>query len=1136
LKLPFSDYIKAHHITRAGLVMAGAGVAVVFFLVGAVVRLLVGPVSLGPFNSALSSAIQEALPGIAIQYDQPAVEWSREEGRVNLVILGVKMFDANGRVVAEAPKVDVDLAAAPLLELKTVVQRITLVGVQLTLVHMQDGSIRLGAEKDRAGGDVISRLNDIITAKSSSTSSLKSFAVRDANLTLMDEVTGLNISAPRANLSVETSGKNLRTLLDADIAISGSRSHINADLLIPPGSGDTMGTASMTGLDLRALAANSKNFAVAKDLALVANFSSNFVMAANGTFRRANFDMRASGSIPVVGLKSGSLRVKSLEAKGRYDGATQTAFVENAVLDADRTSGHLKGKMQFVYDADGVLQKIDSDFAADRITLNMPGVFASVTTLKSGQFKASFAPGSRDLIVEKFTLSDGPFIFNASGKITAPPELAPAIALRGTLQALPVRDFLRYWPMVWAAGSREWIDANVASGLIGPLNFETQIPEGALDADVLPDNAIHLTFPLSGAQITYVKGLTPMTEVRGTAVMTGDTFGAQIEGARIGPLAVTQGRFDIRQMHVPGTAGVVTARVEGGLPDVLRLIDMKPLGYPTRFGIDPAKTTGTAAVDLNVKVPMLRNLTVDDVGIGVRANVAGLSVSLGGSVHLTDGNILFAISNDNLRATGTGAIAGSRLNLDWTEDFRTQDPITTRVRAIGALGDDARKVLGFGLDDIVTGPASVDATITGNRGSLRAVDMSLNVSQTHIGLDMLGVEKPVGTAMTANANVVFAPGNLIQSTTFRLTGPNGGSAGNAGFDREGKLSTLAFSALRIGATDIALNMVRNNGVTDVIIRGRQLDGTRMAARGSNESSAAKADPVAATAGRVEEPSFKGPFHVNARVDRLMMREGMAIAPFALDVSGIDNRPSSFSLSGSPSRNASLTGVLMQTPQGRRITVSTTDAASLIKGLIGFSSLRGGNLDLTVNLPGPATDATPRDAKTPDYTGTLYMKDFRVMDQPALARLFAATSFVGFGNLLQGEGIAVDQMNIPISSKNGVISIDGARATGPAIGATADGYVDRPKNMIALKGSLVPAYGINGILNNVPIIGDILGGKKGEGIIAFTYNATGNADQPVISVNPLSALAPGFLRQLFQGSMPKAADAPSNAPAQAPATP
>ena len=49
------------------------------------------------------------------------------------------------------------------------------------------------------------------------------------------------------------------------------------------------------------------------------------------------------------------------------------------------------------------------------------------------------------------------------------------------------------------------------------------------------------------------------------------------------------------------------------------------------------------------------------------------------------------------------------------------------------------------------------------------------------------------------------------------------------------------------------------------------------------------------------------------------------------------------------------------------------------------------------------------------------------------------------------------------------------------------------------------------------------------MFGITYSATGNADQPEISVNPLSVLTPGILRRIFEGHIPNASNAPSNAP-------
>jgi hypothetical protein len=195
------------------------------------------------------------------------------------------------------------------------------------------------------------------------------------------------------------------------------------------------------------------------------------------------------------------------------------------------------------------------------------------------------------------------------------------------------------------------------------------------------------------------------------------------------------------------------------------------------------------------------------------------------------------------------------------------------------------------------------------------------------------------------------------------------------------------------------------------------------------------------------------------------------------------------------------------------------------------------------LPGRASDVTP--PASPDFDGTLAITNFKMVNQPFLARLFSAGSLTGIGDLLQNEGISMEKLEMPFSSKNNVISIKDAVFTGHAVGGTAEGYIDRPKSVIDVKGSLIPAYGLNSFISNVPLLGDILASKKGEGIFGVTYSMSGPTDQLKLSYNPLSILTPGIFRRIWEGAMPNASKAPSNQAAaaaggnqaaQAPATP
>lgn len=1112
-------YIKAHHISRAALVTGGIALAVVFFAVGAVIRLLVGPISLGPLGNALPNALAEALPGVTVRYDTAALAWSRDEGRVNLVILGAKVYDSENRIIAEAPEADIDLAAGPLLRGKAVVQRITLVGVQLTLVRTLDGGLRLGVEKDKNQRDFLSRIADQLSLKNSGSSSLKEFAVRKARLAFYDEPTSLFLVAPDANFHVATEGDDLKATLDAAIEISGHPAQVTGEFTLPPNHGPVKGSVAIKGLDLRALAADGKTFAPLKPLGLIVDTSLSFTLQ-GARLTDAEFGVNAAGAID-AGLPRGPLKVTSARLDGRYDAASNRILIEDGDLDASGATAHLTGQVDLMHDADGTLSRIAFDQHMDKVALNVPGMLEAPLAMRDVALRGSYLPATKDIVIDHFGIAGKPLSADASGHITLVTGQSPAIELKGQIAAMSVRDLVRVWPLQTGAGARSWVDKNMSAGNAGPIAFEMHFPAGLLDASVLPEGALKVVVPLAGTEVNYIQGLTHITQLRGTATLTGDTFSADIASGKVGPLAIGAGKAVITPLHSSPSQGDFTVHVTGGVPDVLKLVDQKPLNYPTRFGIDIAQTKGNAALDIEVKLPTRHDLKVDDVAIDVKAATTGFAITLGEHAKLSDGAINFAIDNAKLHAVGTAMLADSKLALDWTEDFKTADPVTTRVAVKGVLDNGGREALNL-PSTFLKGPANVSGTLTGHRGQLLSADVTLDLAPSTLSLDLIGLDKPAGFPTAAHVTVGFGPQSTIRSATMKIGGPGVTANGSASFDKDGHMTQLAFPMVRFGAIDdFAFTMTRGASGTDVAIRGHSLDGTKLGGHGANGSSGSSSG----AGGGSDETTLEGPFHLSARLDKLMLRDGVAVAPLAIDVTGVGDRPSSMSLSGTLGKTA-VTGDMVQGDGGRTLKFQANDLGLLAKGLFGFASLRGGKVDLTATFPGKAGDP-PRDTSAPDYQGKLILKDFKVLNQPFLARLFTAGSLDGLINLMQGQGVAVDTLEAPFSSRNGVIDIKGGRATGPAIGLTADGYIDRPKNVIALKGTVAPLFMLNSVLGHIPVIGEVIVGKPGEGIFGVTYSVHGNADQPDIDTNPLSALAPGILRRIFEGKMPNGTQAPSN---------
>jgi hypothetical protein len=1102
--------IRRHHIRRATLI-AGALVGfVLLFALGAIARLAMGPVSLGLFSTQLRESIVHALPGLGVRYDEAALEWSRDEGRVNLIILGARLVDADQHIIAQAPKAEIGLAAIPLLQGDIQVKRIALVGVQLTLVRTANGTLRLGVERDRTGSDVLERIREAIEKSGNGATSLESFAVRKARLAFYDEPTGLFVVAPQAKLEIRMgregaprSASPVEANVDADVEITGQPAHLTGTVRLPRNGGPVSGALSISGLELQALAQNSKTFTFLEPFDLKIDLTGSFIVEHGNRLRSADLGIGASG---IVGGMGSPLVVKSLRFVGRYDGATGRLLVDDATLQGVNASAHLQGEGNLEFSGNAVT-RASLDLTADKIALKIPNAFPQSVELGRVALRGTYTTADRTLTLDRLLMGGSPVAGELSGRIILADNTSPEIDLTGRINELSVRDLVHYWPLRVGDGARSWIARSMPAGRVGPIAIRTAIKPGALDdASGLPDDALLMTLPITGATVDYIHGMTPITHASGTATLTGDTFKAVIAGARIGPLVIKGGHVEIPNLHVHGTAAQIAAHVSGRLQDVLSLIDLKPLQYPTRFQIKPAETVGAAELDVSFKVPTLKNLNIDDVGIGIKATVTGLALNLGEHIRISNGTTNFEIDNSHLHTWGNVDLGRTRMAADWVEQFKAANDITTKISLRGVLDDDARAALNFRAGDLLTGSVPVSAQLEGHRGSMRRAQMTMDLTPATLGVDLINFHKLAGATASAQVTARFGANGDIGAEDIVISGNDLSARGTLNFDKDGGIGHLEFPSFKAGANDFAISVSQGSGGGyQIALKGRSADGTAIGRRSSGPASAASDKPN----------EGETPLHLVARLERVSLRNGVQLTPFALDTNLVGSRLQSLSLTAGLAKPNDLTATVTPTDAGRRLTMNAGDAGQLLKGFFGFGSVTGGRIQVAGTLA-PAK----KDAKA-EYWGTIDIRDFKVQNQPFLARLFSAGSLGGMLDLMRNQGIAIDRLEVPFRGHGDIIDIREAHASGPSIGFSTEGYVDRRANQLQLRGAVAPLYGINGFLGAIPVLGNVLTSKKGEGIIGVTYTLSGNIDEPKVSVNPLSMLTPGIFRRIFEGKAPSA---------------
>jgi len=146
---------------------------------------------------------------------------------------------------------------------------------------------------------------------------------------------------------------------------------------------------------------------------------------------------------------------------------------------------------------------------------------------------------------------------------------------------------------------------------------------------------------------------------------------------------------------------------------------------------------------------------------------------------------------------------------------------------------------------------------------------------------------------------------------------------------------------------------------------------------------------------------------------------------------------------------------------------------------------------------------------------LTIANFKVKEVPVFAKLLSLASLQGIADLLTGEGIRFTDFEMKFSNKKGLTTIDEMYAIGPAVSILMDGYIE-PKKIVSLRGTLVPATTINRTIAAIPLLGDILVGKKtGEGVFGVSFKIKGKPDKLKTSVNPLKTLTPRFITRTLE---------------------
>ncbi|MEM6492260.1 MAG: AsmA-like C-terminal region-containing protein, partial [Pseudomonadota bacterium] len=397
------------------------------------------------------------------------------------------------------------------------------------------------------------------------------------------------------------------------------------------------------------------------------------------------------------------------------------------------------------------------------------------------------------------------------------------------------------------------------------------------------------------------------------------------------------------------------------------------------------------------------------------------------------------------------------------------------------------------------GAVAAEIALIAGRGAPNRISADLDFEAAALSISELDWSKPEGVPATGRVEAVATDGVLLDAPTLALSAPGlsfSGAFSPGGAPGSGRLTV---QALRVGRTAFDQLDVRFDPES-VMLLGR--------ASGFDLSPLRRAEPGDdAEAANPLDVSFTSPVAVDARlaVDRLWLDpDAPPMTDVALTMSHDGARWRAATFEGAAGAG-SLALDYAVGREGADLAVRIDDVGAAVAAIGGAPRVRGGRLAATAD-PGEGGGVG----------GRVDIRDLRLVNAPIMARALQIASLTGVLETLGGSGLLFGAAGAYWALDDGILTLEDGRARNVSLGLTFNGEVDLVRERVAMRGTLAPAFLLSRAIGAIPLIGDILS-PRDEGLFAFSYQATGPIAGPEVSVNPLTALAPGVLRDLFPDS-------------------
>lgn len=638
--------------------------------------------------------------------------------------------------------------------------------------------------------------------------------------------------------------------------------------------------------------------------------------------------------------------------------------------------------------------------------------------------------------------------------------------LDGRFENLPVSLIHKHWPILGHGNTHAWLNEHVEKGMISNI---------ALSMDKFGDRPSGF-FSFDNLSMNFLDNQLQLTVPNGVADLDDNELRFQLDAGRLNELNLGKSLVVLKGLYDEDQSGVIDATALGDLAQLKDLLTLPRIGALTPQEAQEINISSKLTFQTLLELPLIADLTFDDVRLKVSGVGRGVTIPIGEEAKITS----------------------PKLDLAWEKDspLTFQGPVNWKGMSFGVAG---RWLGGEGIQARLTCPntnavdifAALDIK-NGDQLVSSKLDCRIKVEKPDQGpflisgdIRLLSPQKgPLGQLFLGQRSPVRASFSILETANkWSLDLATDADPINIFFSKTGRQDQMTISGLKSAyISDGILQVLSQQGRTNLKLSGTSLDVARVLDDGLLDGDGALNSAL------------------RLRFKRLLMPAGLDPLIDA-NLSVIGDGKGATVVAGQVGSGVTLS---LTVPEEGPLKIVSANSGSLLRMLGIVEDAEGGRLNATIST------------QKNGISGELSLEDVRVTQMPVLLRLLSVASLQGLADGLRGQGVRFDVVRIPFEAGPERISIIDALAKGPSIGLTLAGTVEGANDarMLDLRGVLIPVYGVNSFIGQVPIIGDLVTGGERSGFISINYKLQGPTNNPSASVNPVTSVIPGPIKRLF----------------------